>query len=71
MERRGVISLVATTDYAPQIDYSIRRAAADLGVPLILNHQLAYMLAKSLLKVSPKQLKPLELRDYWCRGGIT
>ena len=69
MVEQGRIGLILTTDYTPERDYKIRRVAADLGVPLVLNHKLAYMLARSLAEIRPEQLEPLELIDYWRRGS--
>ncbi|MEB3861680.1 MAG: carbamoyl-phosphate synthase (glutamine-hydrolyzing) large subunit [Desulfurococcales archaeon] len=62
--RRGVIGLVATTGYAPDADYSVRRAAADLGASLVLNHRLARMLAEALSRVDIASMSVATLDEY-------
>ncbi|MEM2627515.1 MAG: carbamoyl-phosphate synthase (glutamine-hydrolyzing) large subunit, partial [Ignisphaera sp.] len=42
------IGIVMTTGYKPDKDYAIRRTAADMIIPLVLNHKLAYELAKAM-----------------------
>ncbi|MEN2999141.1 MAG: carbamoyl-phosphate synthase (glutamine-hydrolyzing) large subunit [Acidilobaceae archaeon] len=46
----GKVGAVMTTDYAPERDYKVRRLAADLSVPLVLNATLAAELAESFMK---------------------
>jgi carbamoyl-phosphate synthase large subunit len=57
--------MVMTTDYAPERDYSLRRLAVDLGVPVVLDARLARMLAEAISRVGLEGLEALELRDYW------
>lgn len=64
MMRRGEIGLVATTGYAPEVDYKLRRAAADLGASLVLNHRLAHMLAQAVNKVSLESMSVATLDEY-------
>ncbi|GAB6148740.1 carbamoyl-phosphate synthase (glutamine-hydrolyzing) large subunit [Stetteria hydrogenophila] len=68
MLRGGRVGLVATTGYAPGRDYEVRRLAADLGVPLVLDARLAAMLAEALARVGVEGLKARELREYWGPG---
>ena len=66
--REGSIGIVMTTDYAPERDYSLRRLAVDLGVPVVLDARLARMLAEAISRLSIEDLEALELRDYWGPG---
>jgi len=61
------IGLIITTDYNPLKDYRIRRLAADLLIPMVLNHKLGYELSKSLYLVESKdvELKVKDLKMYW------
>ncbi len=61
------IGLVITTDYNPLKDYRIRRLAADLLIPIVLNHKLGYELSKSLHFIENKgiELKVKDLKTYW------
>ena len=59
--KKGEISLTATTGYAPNVDYKIRRAATDYNIPLILNHKLAKELAVAIKVVDPEALEPIVL----------
>ncbi len=61
-ERR--VGLLVTTGYAPEKDYSLRRAAADMNVPLVLNHRLARILAEAITRVDPASVKPEPLKPY-------
>jgi carbamoyl-phosphate synthase large subunit len=49
--RGGDVDLVATCGYCPELDYDIRRAAADSNVPLVLSHRLTFLLSRSMLRV--------------------
>jgi len=62
--RDGGIGFVATTGDRPELDYRIRRGAADYGVPLILDHRLALHLSRAILDVDLDTLKPIRLRGY-------
>jgi len=61
------IGLIITTDYNPLKDYRIRRLAADLLIPMVLNHKLGYELSKSLYLIESKdvELKVKDLKMYW------
>ncbi len=64
----GRVGLVITTGHAPEKDYSIRRLAADMNTPLVLDGRLAYYLARSIRWLRDGgELKAKELREYW--GG--
>ena len=62
--RKGEVTLVATTGYAPRVDYRVRRAAADYNVPLVLNHRLAVELATAFKEVGLDGIKALPLPGY-------
>ncbi|MEM0489939.1 MAG: carbamoyl-phosphate synthase (glutamine-hydrolyzing) large subunit [Ignisphaera sp.] len=59
------IGLVMTTGYRPEKDYAVRRMAADMVVPLILNHKLAYEFSKSLKYVKDKEPMIRDMKEYW------
>ena len=65
--RKGKISLLITSGYNPPLDYYIRRTAADLNIPLILDANLAYELSRAILKYSKGNWKfeINELSEYW------
>jgi carbamoyl-phosphate synthase large subunit len=44
--------------------YAIRRAAADFGVPLITNPQLASRLTEALSRVAPETIRPRSRRSF-------
>ncbi|NPA05764.1 MAG: carbamoyl-phosphate synthase (glutamine-hydrolyzing) large subunit [Crenarchaeota archaeon] len=65
----GKVGAVITTGHAPEKDYSVRRLAADMNVPLILDGRLAYYLARSIRWLHEGgELKAKELREYWVKG---
>ncbi len=69
--RRGEVGLVLTTGYAPERDYRVRRLAADLNVPLVLDARLAHALAEAVHRLrGVERLEALELRDYWAIEGL-
>jgi hypothetical protein len=43
----------------------VRRQAADLNIPLVLNHRLALELAKAIKAVKGKTITPRDMRSYW------
>ncbi|MEM4041108.1 MAG: hypothetical protein QXM83_04720, partial [Ignisphaera sp.] len=51
--------------YRPEKDYAVRRMAADMVVPLILNHKLAYEFSKSLKYVKDKEPMIRDMKEYW------
>ena len=66
--KKGRISLVMTSGYGPSLDYHIRRTAADLNIPLVLDATLAYELSHTILKHSRKggwSFEVNELSEYW------
>ncbi len=67
-ERRA--GLLATTGYAPERDYELRRAAADMNVPLVLNHRLARLLAEAIARVDPLSVDPEPLQPYTAPGAL-
>jgi len=60
---KGRIGMIITTGYTPEKDYKIRRQAADLAIPLILNHKLALELAKTIK--TQETPKPKDMKSYW------
>jgi len=67
-ERR--LGLLVTTGYAPERDYRLRRTAADMNVPLILNHRLARLLAEAIVRVDPLSVEPEPLPAYTAPGAL-
>jgi len=61
------VDLVITTGYAPEKDYRIRRYAADLVVPMILNHRLGAEFAKSLSKFTLDNDDIKDMKMFWTR----
>jgi carbamoyl-phosphate synthase large subunit len=62
---KGDVGMVITTGYAPEKDYKVRRQAADLNIPLVLNHKLALELAKAIKAVKNKTITLRDMRSYW------
>ncbi|MEZ0290421.1 MAG: carbamoyl-phosphate synthase (glutamine-hydrolyzing) large subunit [Sulfolobales archaeon] len=65
---QGRVGLVITTGYAPERDYVVRRHAADLVIPMILNHRLGLEIARSLRYVIENYLERDDIRDmkeFW------
>jgi carbamoyl-phosphate synthase large subunit len=69
MVREGRVELVATTGYAPDKDYWLRRTSVDFNVPVVLDAWLAEHLAKAIRLYTPDKLKALELKDYYQLKG--
>ncbi len=66
LEAAGRIGLVVTTGYAPHRDYRIRRLAADLNIPLVLDARLGEKLAEAILwHKRGGVLEVREMREYW------
>ncbi len=61
MMRRREIGLVATDGDVRGIDYTVRRAAADLNTPLVLNGKLAERLAGAM---SAEEITCMEMSEY-------
>jgi carbamoyl-phosphate synthase large subunit len=62
MIKSGSIDMVITNNDMRKVDYALRRKAADLNVPLVLNAKLGRALAGALFMEEPDSD---ELRDYW------
>ena len=62
--REGKADMVVATGYAPQVDYGVRRAAADLNVPLILNADLALELVRAFSSVSLEEVEVKPMSSY-------
>ncbi|MDE1768743.1 MAG: ATP-grasp domain-containing protein, partial [Candidatus Micrarchaeota archaeon] len=65
MIHKGNIDLVITNNDMRAIDYEIRRSAADLNIPLVLNARLGLELAKSIS--APMDYE--EMKSYWKANG--
>ena len=66
MVRSGRISMVAASGRTPVLDRRVRRLAADLRIPLILDARLAAELTWAFREVRLRGYEPLrELREYW------
>ncbi len=66
MLRSGAVALVATSGRTPLLDRRVRRLAADLRVPLILDARLAAELTWGFREVRLRGYEPLrELGEYW------
>jgi len=64
--RRRRVTAVITTGYHPEKDYRIRRLAADLRIPLILEENLALELARAHAWLYEGGILDVdELRSYW------
>ncbi|MEM1526069.1 MAG: carbamoyl-phosphate synthase (glutamine-hydrolyzing) large subunit [Ignisphaera sp.] len=62
------IGIVMTTGYKPDKDYAIRRTAADMIIPLVLNHKLAYELAKAMKYLENKgEQEVKDMKEYWLK----
>ncbi len=67
---KGEIGLVMTTGYAPERDYRVRRVAADLTIPLVLNHKLASELASAIKNYYGTRGEDIvDMKKYWAQGG--
>ena len=64
MIKERKIDLLMTTGYAKEKDYRIRRLAADMNIPLILEENLALELARSLLWIKSNKFEIKEMREY-------
>lgn len=63
--RHGSIGLVVTSGETPWLDYKVRRTAADLNVPLVLDANLAYELFRALRLLPADCVEVRELSEYW------
>ncbi|MGC9205339.1 MAG: carbamoyl-phosphate synthase (glutamine-hydrolyzing) large subunit [Candidatus Micrarchaeia archaeon] len=61
MMKNSELSLLITDNNLIDIDYEIRRLAADINIPMILNGRLAIMLAKAF----GSKLSVGEIGEYW------
>ena len=62
--REGMVDMVMATGYAPEVDYEVRRLAADLNVPLVLNAGLALELARAFNSVSLEEVEVKPMSSY-------
>lgn len=62
--KEGEADMVIATGYAPHFDYGLRRAAADLNVPLVLNSNLALELAEAMASVNLEEVEVLPTSSY-------
>uniref|UniRef100_A0A7J3ZJJ8 Carbamoyl phosphate synthase large chain n=1 Tax=Fervidicoccus fontis TaxID=683846 RepID=A0A7J3ZJJ8_9CREN len=65
MLSRGLVGIVLTSGNTPWLDYRLRRLAADLNVPLVLEANLAHELAQAISKTSIEEVEVKELSEYW------
>ncbi|MEM0453289.1 MAG: carbamoyl-phosphate synthase (glutamine-hydrolyzing) large subunit [Sulfolobales archaeon] len=64
--RRGDVGMVITSGVAFDKDYGLRRLVVDLNLPLILNANLAYEIAKAVSWYFDKgSFEVLEMSEYW------
>jgi len=63
--KSGKIELVITSGYARDKDYRIRRMAADLNIPLVLNSELAYELSQALRWKKGNEFEIGEMKEYY------
>lgn len=61
------LGALISAGYVPQIDYELRRAAADHNVPLILSAELAFEISTALKRLSDEKLdlSVRELSELW------
>ncbi len=59
------IDLVMTSGYAREMDYRVRRTAADLNVPLVLDANLAYELSRAISWARENEFEIRELGEYY------
>lgn len=63
----GRVDLLITSGSTPEFDYRIRRLAADLNVPMILDLNLGEAIANALEKIGVHtEFEVKELSEYWC-----
>lgn len=60
--REGKVGMLVTQDDLRSTDYSVRRTAADLNIPMVLNFRLAKALAAAF---KDRHISVKELREYW------
>ena len=62
--KEGKVDMVMATGYAPEVDYEVRRLAADLNVPLVLSADLALELARAFNSVSLEEVEVRPMSSY-------
>lgn len=68
---RGLVGLVMTTGCNPARDYKVRRLAADMAVPLVLNHRLALELSRSIARYEGVLEDDVrDMSSYWSLGLV-
>ena len=63
--KSGSIDLVMTSGSAPERDYAVRRTAADLNIPLVLDSTLSYELSRAFLWAEKNECDIGELSEYY------
>lgn len=61
---QGRVGLVLTSGNTPWLDYRLRRLAADLNTPLVLEANLAYELSHAISMTSLEDIEAGELSEY-------
>ncbi len=69
MMRMGLVDLVITSGFTPELDYNIRRTAVDLNIPIVLSPELARELSKAIISLEDHSeiLEIRELSEYWSK----
>ncbi len=62
--RNGKADIVMATGYAPDIDYKVRRIAADLSIPLILDASLSLEISKAITSVDLSSVDVRPIKAY-------
>lgn len=65
--KSGGMNGLFTTGSFPERDYRVRRLAADMNVPLVLDANLALELSKAFLWKADRLFEVKELSEYWGR----
>ena len=63
--KKGDIDLLITDNYMPNKDYEIRRLAADLNIPLVLNGRLGRELTVAFNKAASDEITYEEMKKYY------
>jgi carbamoyl-phosphate synthase large subunit len=65
---RNAIDMVITSNGMQDLDYSVRRSAVDMNIPLVLNARLGRALANSMFI---KNIDFAEMKEYWSKAKWT
>ncbi len=65
--KSGSLGLVATASENPNLDFTVRRAAVDHNIPLVLDAQLMLELSEAVKRLARRELEIThkEMRQYW------